>query len=59
MIGLAFASVVTWTVWLAKTIELMLAKRRVHAALERARRRALAAEGVRAARRDAAARSAS
>src|SRR5580704_13524335 len=28
MIGLAFASLVTWTVWLAKTIELALAKRR-------------------------------
>jgi biopolymer transport protein ExbB len=29
LIGLAFASVVTWTVWLAKTIEVLLAKRRV------------------------------
>src|SRR5690349_23343038 len=29
MIGLAFASVVTWTVWLAKSIELMLAKSRL------------------------------
>jgi biopolymer transport protein ExbB len=29
LIGLAFASVVTWTVWLAKTIELVLARRRV------------------------------
>jgi biopolymer transport protein ExbB len=29
LIGLAFASVVTWTVWLAKTIEILLAKRRV------------------------------
>jgi biopolymer transport protein ExbB len=27
MIGLAFASLVTWTVWLAKTIELRLARR--------------------------------
>lgn len=27
MVGLAFASVVTWTVWLAKTIELLAAKR--------------------------------
>ncbi|MBX3501199.1 MAG: tonB-system energizer ExbB [Alphaproteobacteria bacterium] len=35
MIGLAFASVVTWTVWLAKSIELMLAKRAVAAALRR------------------------
>jgi len=28
LIGLAFASVVTWTVWLAKSIELLAAKRR-------------------------------
>src|SRR5229473_256687 len=28
LIGLAFASVLTWTVWLAKTIEILLAKRR-------------------------------
>jgi biopolymer transport protein ExbB len=33
LIGLAFASVVTWTVWLAKTIELVMAKRRVKADL--------------------------
>jgi hypothetical protein len=33
LIGLALASVVTWTVWLAKTIELIWAKRRVRAAL--------------------------
>ena len=33
MIGLAFASVVTWTVWLAKSIELMTANRRVRRAL--------------------------
>ena len=33
LIGLAFASLVTWTVWLAKTIEILLAKRRVAAAL--------------------------
>src|SRR5215510_14696296 len=33
LIGLAFASLVTWTVWLAKTIEIVLAKRRVRAAL--------------------------
>ncbi len=32
ILGLAFASVVTWTVWLAKTIELFLAKRRMRAA---------------------------
>ncbi|CAM5774525.1 Tol-Pal system protein TolQ [Labrys miyagiensis] len=39
MIGLAFASLVTWTVWLAKGIELLAAKRRAQAAtrmLERA-----------------------
>jgi biopolymer transport protein ExbB len=33
MIGLAFASVVTWTVWLAKSIELWIARRRVRSAL--------------------------
>ncbi|WP_421925718.1 tonB-system energizer ExbB [Neoaquamicrobium sediminum] len=35
MIGLAFASLVTWTVWLAKSLELAAAKRRVSHALER------------------------
>jgi len=35
LIGLAFASVVTWTVWLAKTIEIWSAKRRVRRALQR------------------------
>jgi biopolymer transport protein ExbB len=34
MIGLAFASVVTWTVWLAKSIELLATRRRVRAALD-------------------------
>jgi biopolymer transport protein ExbB len=38
LIGLAFASVVTWTVWLVKTIELLRARRSVREAL-----RALAA----------------
>jgi biopolymer transport protein ExbB len=33
MIGLVIASVVTWTVWLAKTIELMAARRKVRSAL--------------------------
>jgi biopolymer transport protein ExbB len=33
MVGLAFASVVTWTVWLAKSIELLFARRRVRTAL--------------------------
>jgi biopolymer transport protein ExbB len=32
IIGLAFASVVTWTVWLAKGLELVWAKRRARAA---------------------------
>ena len=35
LIGLAFASVITWTVWLAKTIEIFFAKRRVRGALNR------------------------
>ena len=34
MIGLVFASVVTWTVWLAKNIELWAALRRLRGALE-------------------------
>lgn len=34
MIGLVVASIVTWTVWLAKTIELLKVRRRVRAALE-------------------------
>ena len=33
LIGLVFASVVTWTVWLAKTVEIVFARRRVRAAL--------------------------
>src|SRR5262245_46612187 len=40
MIGLVFASIVTWTVWLAKNIELWLASRRLRrdcAVLGRAR----------------------
>jgi biopolymer transport protein ExbB len=35
MIGLAFASVATWTIFLAKTIELFIARRRVATALKR------------------------
>ena len=38
MAGLAFASVVTWTVWLAKGLELILAKRRARAATLKLRR---------------------
>jgi biopolymer transport protein ExbB len=34
LIGLVFASIVTWTVWLAKTIELMVARGRVRSALK-------------------------
>jgi biopolymer transport protein ExbB len=33
IVGLAFASVVTWTVWLAKSIEIVVARRRVSTAL--------------------------
>jgi biopolymer transport protein ExbB len=47
--GLAFASVVTWTVWLAKTIELMAASaraRRARARLASARHLAEAAQGL-------------
>ena len=33
IIGLAIASIVTWTVWLAKSIEIMRAKRAVHIGL--------------------------
>jgi biopolymer transport protein ExbB len=46
LIGLAFASVVTWTVWLAKTIELMLARRRVRADLRALGSARQLAEGV-------------
>jgi len=46
LIGLAFASVVTWTVWLAKTREIVLAKRRVRAALNKLVRVRSTAEGV-------------
>jgi biopolymer transport protein ExbB len=35
MIGLAIASFITWTVWLAKTLELIVAKRRLRADLRR------------------------
>jgi biopolymer transport protein ExbB len=46
LIGLSFASVVTWTVWLAKTIELIAAKRRVRAALDRLARVRSSDEGA-------------
>ena len=43
MVGLAAASIVTWTVWLAKSIELFASKRRARATF----RRLEAAEGLR------------
>jgi biopolymer transport protein ExbB len=46
LIGLAFASLVTWTVWLAKTVEIIVAKRRVRAALNVLARVRSTAEGV-------------
>src|SRR5271167_2364775 len=33
MVGLVFASVLTWTIWFAKAIELMLARRRLTVAI--------------------------
>jgi biopolymer transport protein ExbB len=45
LIGLAFASFITWTVWLAKTVEIMLGKRRVRAALKSLGRVRSTAEG--------------
>jgi biopolymer transport protein ExbB len=52
MIGLAFASVLTWTIWLAKTVELIGARRRLaraHEVLESARSLAEAAQPASAA----------
>ena len=34
MIGLAFASVLTWTIWLAKSIELMQSRRALRGAID-------------------------
>lgn len=34
MVGLVFASVLTWTIWFAKAIELLAARRRLRAAIE-------------------------
>ena len=51
MIGLAFASLLTWTIWFAKAIELTAARRRLRtslAALEEARTLAEAMKRVRA-----------
>jgi biopolymer transport protein ExbB len=52
MIGLVFASVLTWTIWLAKTLELIGARRRLaraHEVLESARSLAEAAQSASAA----------
>src|ERR1700704_2473236 len=46
LIGLAFASLVTWTVWLAKTVEIVFAKRRVRAAMNVLSNVRSTAEGV-------------
>jgi biopolymer transport protein ExbB len=35
MVGLAFASVLTWTIWFAKAVELMFARRRMRTAIEK------------------------
>jgi biopolymer transport protein ExbB len=34
MVGLAFASLLTWTIWFAKAFELLAARRRLHRAIE-------------------------
>ena len=34
MVGLAFASVLTWTIWFAKAIELLIVRRRMQATIE-------------------------
>ena len=47
MIGLALASVVTWTVWLAKGLELIWAKRRARAATYKLRYAKSLADGAR------------
>jgi biopolymer transport protein ExbB len=48
MVGLAFASVVTWTVWLAKSVELWMGRQRVRSALAAiAEERSLAAATAR------------
>jgi biopolymer transport protein ExbB len=46
LIGLVIASVVTWTVWLAKTIEIFTARRRVRSALNSLADAASTAEGL-------------
>ena len=39
MIGLAFASLVTWTIWLAKGLELAAARRRAQVLMQAGARR--------------------
>jgi biopolymer transport protein ExbB len=46
LIGLVFASVVTWTVWLAKSVEIFFARRRLDAALNVLAGLASAQEGM-------------
>src|SRR5262249_49181600 len=46
LIGLALASIVTWTVWLAKTTEIVLAKGRLRGALNKLIHARSTAEGV-------------
>ena len=48
MVGLAFASLVTWTVWLAKTIELQAAKNLARRRLAMLERGATLSDAVRA-----------
>ncbi len=48
LIGLVIASIVTWTIWLAKTVELVAARRRVRAALNALSRVRTSAEGAEA-----------
>jgi biopolymer transport protein ExbB len=46
LIGLFIASIVTWTIWLAKTVEILTARRRVRAALSALARARSTAEGA-------------
>ncbi len=46
LIGLLVASVVTWTIWLAKTVEILAARRRVQAALHALSRARTTVEGA-------------
>ena len=48
LIGLLIASIVTWTIWLAKTVELIAARRRVRVALNALSRVRTSVEGAEA-----------